>query len=762
MSTPNGTKSYEFINPYNFIPLTGNRAEGTKEKGTYTGVIDYSVLTKTPLFIPNTSNDNAFRIKLEEGEHKSYEFFSYTDLSDRTEVIKVPNYKPVIPGSEMRGMLRSYYEILTNSCMSAIDDNTVTLSKRTNQAYEAGLIKKTGPDTYDLYRAQDYLMRTEKENSLKDDNFWKNDDSHNTRKCYVQESLKEGREVFFFYKEPESENKADNKKMEFKNKRKLLARYVSDKKTDEQNRTGYVIKGEDGPQTGTMQQKHCCHIFEKPGEEEEPYRRNISLSTLDKVLKAYKDNSKDKDQDHEQDRDQDKKIYRYQEYDEQLKEFISGGGGTFFPVYYSEVPPYDNKKETKHLMLSPACITREIYRRTLREMIGTHASCTGKDKLCPACTLFGTIGSDFARTSRIRVADLVCTEPEAKECYDKPVTIAPLSSPKLNNMEFYLKRPKNAWFWTYDYYIDDKGNVHANRDGINGRKFYWHQPDMKLENQEANKLNMTIRPLKKNITFKGKLYFRNLTKTELDQLIYLLSAGDDKEELREKTHGYKLGGGKPLGLGSIAVSVDQVSVRSYAKDVDNHVVERKESTYDAYSVPEIEEKILRDFTRMTDFNAVKDKNISYPLTGESDNVFDWFVKNHAAYRYNKETGQNERISMPNARKQMVYAEYMEPMTPGLVSTGFLEHSVEQKKSGGNKNGRQNQPGSSGSRKIIKAVVTGINSYGNVYIREKDDSSKEGFIYADRLNGQNPQKGEEINVSFYKANNNGKNVYNIEV
>lgn len=732
MSTPNGTKSYEFINPYNFIPLSGNCAEGTKEKGTYTGVIDYSVLTKTPLFIPNTSNDNAFRIKLTEGDHKSYEFFSYTDLSDRTEVIKEPDYKPVIPGSEMRGMLRSYYEILTNSCMSAIDDDTVTLSKRTNQTYEAGLIKKTGPNTYDLYRVEDCLMRTRGENSLEDD--WASDNKHYTRKCYVQKDLKEGQEISFEYRS--------------RQRGKPLALNVSPDipdNLDEKIRVGYVIKGEDGPEMGSKrlkQQKHCCHIFEKPGEEEEPYRRNISLSTLDQVLKAYKDNSKDKDKDHEQDRDQDKKIYRYQEYDEQLKEFISGGGGTFFPVYYSEVLTYDNKKETKHLMLSPACITREIYRRTLREMIGTHASCTGKDKLCPACTLFGTIGSGFARTSRIRVADLVCTEPEAKECYDKPVTIPPLSSPKLNNMEFYLKRPKNAWFWTYDYYIDDKGNVHANQDGINGRKFYWHQPDMKLENQEANKLNMTIRPLKKDITFKGELYFRNLTKTELDQLIYLLSAGDDKEELREKTHGYKLGGGKPLGLGSIAVSVDRVTIRSYAKDACEHTVERKESTYDAYSVPEIEERILRDFTTMTDFNAVKGKNISYPLTGESENVFDWFTGNHKGYRYDRVSKQNIRIDMPNARKQMVYAEYMEPMTPDLVSTGFLEHSVERKK-------------------IIKAVVTGIDSYGNVYVREKDDSSKQGRIGANYLKGQNPQKGEEINVSLFKSNDSGKNVYNIE-
>ena len=733
MSTSNGTKSYKFINPYNFIPLSGNRAEGTKEKGTYTGVIDYSVLTKTPLFIPNTSNDNAFRIKLTEGDHKSYEFFSYTDLSNRTEVIKEPDYKPVIPGSEMRGMLRSYYEILTNSCMSAIDDDTVTLSKRTNETYKAGLIKKTGEDTYDLYRAEDCLMRTKGENSLEDD--WKADDEHYTRKCYVQEGLKEGQKVFFEYIErKEKRTEKNGKKREILCK--PLAQLVSKESTDNK-KTGYVIKGEDGPEMGSKQlkqQKHCCHIFAEPEAEEKPFRKGISLSTLDLVLKAYKDN----------------KEHPYEEYAEQLKAFKKGTIGTFFPVYYSEVPTYYNKSMEMHLMLSPACITREIYRRTLREMIGSHASCTKKDELCPACALFGTIGSGFARTSRIRVADLVCVEPEAKECYDESVTIAPLSSPKLNNMEFYLRRPKNAWFWTYDYYIDNNGVIHENTEGINGRKFYWHQPDMKLIKQDPGKLNMTIRPLKKNITFNGKLFFRNLTKTELDQLIYLLSAGDDKEELREKPHGYKLGGGKPLGLGSIAVSVDRVTIRSYAKDIDNHVVERKESAYDAYSVPEIEEAILRDFTTMTDFNAVKGKNISYPLTGQSDNVFDWFAKkNHVAYRINKKTNVKEKIDMPNSRKQMAYAEYMKPMTANLVSTGFRELIDEQQDASVN-----------GER--IKAIVKNIDKWDNVYIQETRDSYKEGRIYADCLKGQKLKKGDKIMVSFVKSNEKGVRIYNIEV
>ncbi|MCC8149982.1 MAG: hypothetical protein LIO96_00555 [Lachnospiraceae bacterium] len=67
---------YQFVNPYNFIPLSPGRAATPaedKEKG-YTGVIHYSVLTKTPLFIPNTSNSDTFDMQKETADHKSYDF----------------------------------------------------------------------------------------------------------------------------------------------------------------------------------------------------------------------------------------------------------------------------------------------------------------------------------------------------------------------------------------------------------------------------------------------------------------------------------------------------------------------------------------------------------------------------------------------------------------------------------------------------------------------------------------------------------------
>ena len=92
----------EFVNPYNFIPFLGKCHRSEKKDGELTGVIEYSLLTKTPLYIRET---NGYQKDFETG-HYSYEFYSYGDNV------------PVVPSSSVRGMLRSVYEMLTDSCIS--------------------------------------------------------------------------------------------------------------------------------------------------------------------------------------------------------------------------------------------------------------------------------------------------------------------------------------------------------------------------------------------------------------------------------------------------------------------------------------------------------------------------------------------------------------------------------------------------------------------------------------------------------------------
>jgi len=118
-----------FVNPYTFIPLEKepirskydiNRRHQGKNK-SLTGWIECKLTTKTPLFIPNITKDQTFNEALGwNSDVKSHDFYSYTDLSKEKNILS--SYQmPIIPGSEIRGMIRQAFETVTNSCLSSID-----------------------------------------------------------------------------------------------------------------------------------------------------------------------------------------------------------------------------------------------------------------------------------------------------------------------------------------------------------------------------------------------------------------------------------------------------------------------------------------------------------------------------------------------------------------------------------------------------------------------------------------------------------------
>lgn len=137
-----------FVNPYNFIHFPSKKEPAYEDQDMHTGVIHYTLTTKTPLFIPNSSSETAFRESKtsengpKEKLHKSYDFYSYTELESgkKYDTGKSGDYHvPVIPGSEMRGTVRNAYETLTDSCMGLLNEEEYPV-KRSMEKFESGLI----------------------------------------------------------------------------------------------------------------------------------------------------------------------------------------------------------------------------------------------------------------------------------------------------------------------------------------------------------------------------------------------------------------------------------------------------------------------------------------------------------------------------------------------------------------------------------------------------------------------------------------------
>ena len=132
------TSGRRFINPYNFVRLGSDVQREEPSDGTLSGKITVSLIVKTPLSIPDTDG-----IKTDVIGHKTYPFFRVEG-------------KPVIPGSQLRGMLRSAYETLSNSCLSVNNNNI--LSARHANAGNPGLIQYRD-GAWHLYKAKTFKDR---------------------------------------------------------------------------------------------------------------------------------------------------------------------------------------------------------------------------------------------------------------------------------------------------------------------------------------------------------------------------------------------------------------------------------------------------------------------------------------------------------------------------------------------------------------------------------------------------------------------------
>lgn len=331
------------------------------------------------------------------------------------------------------------------------------------------------------------------------------------------------------------------------------------------------------------------------------------LSKMESIITSYMEQPAAKKDD--------KKAYK--DYIEEFETFLKSKEG-YFPVNYFV---YDNGS----VSLTPATFSKEVSIKNIVDYAGVFAPC--EEDLCPACDLFGKIGTT-AKSSRIRFSDMFVNKAKSNESYYKAdcVTINNLSSPKISNVDFYLERPKNATFWTYDYYIEN-GKVRLYNSSLRGRKYYWHHhpEDVSFNNVRRTNLNKTIRPVKEGVTFNGELYFDGISRKQLNQLIYILNTGKDGL-------GYKLGMGKPLGLGSVTCKVNTVEERKIM--LKQSKVSYDVSSYDysklTYGNVGFSISVQKEFEKITGLNSVpKQYEICYPKTiGDDDHGFEWFQTNH--------------------------------------------------------------------------------------------------------------------------------------
>lgn len=574
----------KFINPYNFIQFPHAKAKAYTDEDRHTGVIEYRITTKTPLFIPNSSSETAFIESNQVKDHKSYDFFSYTDLNAKDKCEGV-FHVPVISGSEIRGVIRSVYETLTDSCMGMLNEKEYPV-KRTSELFNPALIMRQASGEMTLYKAKSYRVGSRAKAGKMPQGF---------------ESYRNG--TLISYNKPLSNGGRGIPP---------ITEYSAQK--NKYSSKGYLLKW------GMGVKKARYHLYVPTNEVVKGIRisKDVVERTLLNVINSYlnqsavtKENKK-----------------AYEDYKEDLERFLRGQSGQYFPVNYSTM-------KNGILYLSPAVYSKEVANQNLGSLAGEFAPC--KKELCPACNLFGYVQTDGDRScgSKVRFTDLYVEDiNNAKEYYAcNKITLQALGEPKLGNVDFYLEKPEGADFWTYDYYV--KGGKEILASGkLRGRKYYWHHQNVALPtNVEATNLNKTIRPVKEGIVFKGKLYFENISNRQLNQLIWILNSG--KENL-----GFKIGAGKPLGLGSIICNVDRVAERTISLSEGHleYAVHELPQTVFTYDDVGFSNSVKEEFYKMAGLHSIPtNMEITYPkCRSQKEQVltegYKWFVENHRTMR----------------------------------------------------------------------------------------------------------------------------------
>jgi len=575
--------SDRFLNPYNFVrPLDGPRPKGhvlgncpppphdRYVPDLLTGRITCEVTAVTPLFI-----SDAHGIEGRVGEHRTFRFFEYEG-------------RPAIPASSLRGMIRSVFEAVTNSCFAVFDPGrldhrearvpkgvvparVVEITKEgarlelldAGRGYPAGIYLKRKRDGRPIFLLNCAMVSAYEPHVLDPDT----EEPFDPRLSILPSGACEGMRVAALI----------NSRTESKG----VYQYFRVHKIAPIEQQG-ALKATNGMRkvfgylhiTGpNIEKKHFERLFfrwDDQGEREVPwdriprqYRRMVGKDVVEEYnahLREYWERNE-------------RQVRKLGDKPWQMSSSALPHPSNFIEerrklqpgdlVYYIPTGPLGSP------LLRPVSIARQPFKFSRGEVLQNHAEqlerCRSYDLLCPACRVLGWVHEDASKLSkkervayagRVRLSHGVLKEDKGK--FD--ATLAILSTPKPTTTQFYLLRKGRP---------DGRVTYDGPDAQLRGRKFYRHHGDEpskyaegRYEYQRVGNVrddqNRSVRGvLKKGAIFEFDLEFENLHPLELGALLWAL-------ELEPGMH-HRLGYGKPLGFGSVTLRVTGLKVLNTAQ-----------------------------------------------------------------------------------------------------------------------------------------------------------------------------------------------------
>lgn len=574
-----------------------------------TGYIDYFVEVETPLFISDGNND----------------FFKV-------------NGEYVIPGSTMRGKVRSNSEILSCSYPEFIEDkrlwfreiffnNVLKKMYRKEVLDENGNLKKQIKAGYLNRKGNKWFITPAKED--KSGKTFKEIHERKLRDAYrnIDQDIKKKMFMYRYF------NKGTQEKLwdvflKLKNQKKNISKKIEEKKKELSKNEIKLLESKKD-----RIDERAKNLLKNNKLKFTPYYYRVSYNLKDnneveikKVVKSTKNeeygflmnssnlNNKQnhylifkKDTDKGEKAISDKLINQYKtsvkcKQEEEVESFKIDSENQFInnkekPIFYI----IDDEGNIKSFGFTP--YLKVPYKKTVREGIKTkikNEEAIEEGKIDYAKSIFGFANLKYndeenketsaSYKGRVSFTNAKPIEKDYKQI--KEPVLKHLMNPRISSFQLYLKQSNNDPNKLKTYSDDDFE--------LRGQKFYWlrdkhdGEDSYKKDLQEYNKIRKgkspkleqyaTLYAVDKGAIFKGRIYFENLHTDELGLLLMSIKPFENAKE--------NLGQGKPYGYGKVNLKIEDVveidskdrfmnlnmgsSEESIKKDKDGYIQEFKD------------------------------------------------------------------------------------------------------------------------------------------------------------------------------------------
>ena len=548
--------NHEAIAPYNFIPLPEEIVtlsvhelpdQGVYEADRHTGHIECELTTASPVYIRAALTPEQAK---ESTQSKDLPDFFF--LNDKQ--------RPVIPGSSLRGMLRTLVEIITYSKVSNVSDKKL-------------VYRSVGGATNHDKHYRDQMMRLDKEDTSKKNVKYYTPLIHGgymvkkgTRDWAIQPAkVIDGTTYAQIFMDEENETLVPSL-TRVKNCKNAYEIFITTSRYDYQDVRGGFLKIEYAKVTSASSEGATGY-------------RKATLARSGKMNgKMWEAVVYEKDNSANELPLNDDQIDAYTEQISKEQQGLLGDNGALNdgqPVFYI------TEKNGAVIFFGHARMFRVPYPRSPFEYVPKEIREIGDANLIDiADAIFGYTkdkgeGRQQAYAGRVSFSDaLLARDDQDIWLSNTPITPQILSGPKPTTFQHYLVQTEPNLYpagktktgeTKFETRLRDYESATPQETVIRGHKFYWHKGPTTAEDisekgtvKASDKQHTHILPLKTGVTFKFQISFENLTALELGALMWLLNIAAD-ENIR-----LKIGMGKPLGMGAISIK-GKLYIRDHIK-----------------------------------------------------------------------------------------------------------------------------------------------------------------------------------------------------